>query len=182
MGCNRYFFLRSNQFVIVVIGFFLVCWCEVFYHYIQRLCHARCYCSVRPPCSWKCAAAPSFASYQLLYHVPRVCRCCCVAILFPRLYLCFLKVASYFIFSYKYWSFLVSRKLLSCRVRWYRLRIAFIFVVPSIMLYSSEISPTRSNNCVFILRNGFTLHVLGDNLTHHQEYIYCIWPQVSRFT
>ena len=38
--------------------------------------------------------------------------------------------------------------------------------------YSSEISPTRCNNCVFILRNGFTLHVSGDNLTHHQEYIY----------
>ena len=36
-----------------------------------------------------------------------------------------------------------------------------IFVVPSIMLYSSEISPTRCNNCVFILRNGFTLHVFG---------------------
>ena len=51
-----------------------------------------------------------------------------------------------------------------------------IFVVPSIMLYSSEISPTRYNNCVFILRNGFTLHVSGDSLTHHQEYICCIWP------
>ena len=25
--------------------------------------------------------------------------------------------------------------------------------------HSSEISPTRCNNCVFILRNGFTLHV-----------------------
>ena len=36
-------------------------------------------------------------------------------------------------------------------------------------LSSSEISPTRCNNCVFILRNGFTLHVSGDNLTHHQE-------------
>ena len=57
-----------------------------------------------------------------------------------------------------------------------------IFVVPSIMLYSSEIGPTRCNNCVFILRNGFTLHVSGDNLTHHQEYICCIWPQVSRLT
>ena len=57
-----------------------------------------------------------------------------------------------------------------------------IFVVPSIMLYSSEISPTGRNNCVFILRNGFTLHVSGDNLTHHQEYICCIWPQVSRLT
>ena len=56
-----------------------------------------------------------------------------------------------------------------------------IFVVPSIMLYSSEISPTRCNNCIFILRNGFTLHVSGDNLTHH-EYVCCIWPQVSRLT
>ena len=57
-----------------------------------------------------------------------------------------------------------------------------IFVVPSIMLCRSEISPTRCNNCVFILRNGFTLHVSRDNLTHHQEYICCIWPQVSRLT
>ena len=48
--------------------------------------------------------------------------------------------------------------------------------------YSSEISPTRCNNCVFILRNGFTLHVSGENLTHHQEYICCIWPQLSRLT
>ena len=46
----------------------------------------------------------------------------------------------------------------------------------------SEISPTRCNNCVFIVHNGFTLHVSGDNLTHHQEYICCIWPQVSRLT
>ena len=60
--------------------------------------------------------------------------------------------------------------------------IFLIFVVPSIMLYSSEINPTRSNNCVFILRNDFTLHVSGDNLTHHQEYICCISPQVSRLT
>ena len=48
-------------------------------------------------------------------------------------------------------------------------RFFLIFVVPSIMLYSSEISPTICNNCIFILRNGFTLHVSGDNLTHHQE-------------
>ena len=41
---------------------------------------------------------------------------------------------------------------------------------------SSEISPTRCNNCVFILRNGFTIHVSCDNITHHQEYICCIWP------
>ena len=50
------------------------------------------------------------------------------------------------------------------------------------LLNCSEISPTRCNNCVFILRNGFTLHVSGDNLTHHQEYICCIWPRVSRLT
>ena len=60
--------------------------------------------------------------------------------------------------------------------------IYLIFVVPSIILYSSEISPTRCNNCVFILLNGFTLYVSGDNLTHHQEYVCCIWPQVSRLT
>ena len=63
-----------------------------------------------------------------------------------------------------------------------RVKMALIFVVPSIMLYSSEISPTRCNNCVFILRNGFTLHVSGENLAHHQEYICCIWPQVCRLT
>jgi len=31
-------------------------------------------------------------------------------------------------------------------------------------IYRSEISPTRCNNCVFILRNGFTLHVSGDSI------------------
>jgi hypothetical protein len=50
------------------------------------------------------------------------------------------------------------------------------------LIFSGEISPTRCNSCVFILRNGFTLHVSGDNLTHHPEYICCIWPQVSRLT
>ena len=33
--------------------------------------------------------------------------------------------------------------------------------------YSGEISPTRCNNCVFILRNVFPLHVSGDNFTNH---------------
>ena len=28
----------------------------------------------------------------------------------------------------------------------------------------------------------FFLHVSGDNSTHHQEYICCIWPQVGRLT
>jgi len=48
------------------------------------------------------------------------------------------------------------------------------------MLYSSEISPTKCNNCVLFFANAFTLHVSGDNPTHHQEYMCCIWPQVSR--
>ena len=66
-------------------------------------------------------------------------------------------------------------------------RIAYVFMVfrsvsTHIFEYNSEISPTRCNICVFILRNGFTLHVSGDNLTLHQEYICCIWPQVSRLT
>ena len=55
-------------------------------------------------------------------------------------------------------------------IKLWNIDLYLIFVVPSIMLYSGEISPTRCNNCVFILRNGFTLHVSGDNLTHHQEY------------
>ena len=63
----------------------------------------------------------------------------------------------------------------------YHIRRYSISLQPS-DLYSSEIIPTRCNNCVFILRNGFTLHVSGDNLTHHQEYICRIWPQVSRLT
>ena len=44
----------------------------------------------------------------------------------------------------------------------------------------SEIIPTRCNNCGLIFPNA--LHVSGDNPTHHQEYICCIWPQVSRHT
>ena len=73
-------------------------------------------------------------------------------------------------------------KSITCHSWSLKLLLFLIFVVPSIMLYNSEISPTRCNNCVFILCNGFTLHVSGDNLTHHQEYICCIWPQVSRLT
>ena len=55
-----------------------------------------------------------------------------------------------------------------------------IFVVPCIMLYNCEISPTRCKNCVLFF--AMALHVSGDNLTHHQDYICCIWPQVSRLT
>ena len=52
--------------------------------------------------------------------------------------------------------------------------LTFMFDLIITAASSSEISPTRCNNCVLILRNGFTLHVSGDNLTHHQEYICCI--------
>ena len=45
-----------------------------------------------------------------------------------------------------------------------------------------KIIPTRCKNCGLFFANAFTLHVLGDNLTHHQEYMCCIWPQVSRHT
>ena len=45
-----------------------------------------------------------------------------------------------------------------------------------------KIIPTRCNNCGLFFANAFTLHVSGDNLTHHQEYMCCIWPQVSRHT
>ena len=43
-----------------------------------------------------------------------------------------------------------------------------IFVVPCIML-NSEINQ-QDATIAFILRNGFNLHVSGDNSTHHQEY------------
>ena len=45
-----------------------------------------------------------------------------------------------------------------------------------------KIIPTRSNNCVLFFTNAFTLHVSGDNPTHHQEYMCFIWRQVSRHT
>ena len=57
-----------------------------------------------------------------------------------------------------------------------------ITVLFCVVLPAELISPTRCNNCVFILRNGFTLHVSGHSLTHHQGYICCIWLQVSRLT
>jgi len=34
----------------------------------------------------------------------------------------------------------------------------------------------------FYSSQWLTLHVSGDSLTHHQEYISCIWPQVSWLT
>ena len=59
----------------------------------------------------------------------------------------FLKVASYFPFSCKYWFFLVSLKLLSCKVRWYRLLMALIFFL--IMVISSVYQGTDLNPIVF---------------------------------
>ena len=41
-----------------------------------------------------------------------------------------------------------------------------IFVVPSIMLYSSEISPTRCNNCVFLFSAmAYVLLMMGEIVT-----------------
>ena len=60
--------------------------------------------------------------------------------------------------------------------------LAYLYTQVPTPPYCIEISPTRCNNCVFILRSGFTLHVSGDNLAHRQEYICRIWPQVSRLT
>ena len=70
--------------------------------------------------------------------------------------------------------------------------IAFLFAMALLHMFRSTIptiirctnavygqwwnNTTRCNNCVFILSNGFTLHVSGDNLTHHHEYICCTWP------
>ena len=45
-----------------------------------------------------------------------------------------------------------------------------------------KIIPTRCNNCCLFFANALTLHVSGDNPTHHQEYMCCIWPQVSGHT
>ena len=56
--------------------------------------------------------------------------------------------------------------------------IFLIFVVPSIVLYSSEISPTRCNNCVFILRNGFTLRVSGD--THTSSGVHMLYMATGK--
>ena len=46
----------------------------------------------------------------------------------------------------------------------------------------SENNSNEMQQLRFILRRCFTLHVSGDNPTHHQEYMCCIWPQVSRHT
>ena len=65
-----------------------------------------------------------------------------------------------------------------------------VFIAPIIRITSkcncsfcSEISPTRCNNCVFILRNGFTLHVSGDNLTIYYLlftiYYWHIWQKLT---
>ena len=76
-------------------------------------------------------------------------------------------------------TIIITRPLLHKRII---LFVSLSLVVTTYISCSSEISPTRCNNCVFILRNGFTLYVSGNNLTHHQEYICCIWPKVSRLT
>ena len=49
-------------------------------------------------------------------------------------------------------------------------------------LICESIQSQQDATIAFILRNGFTRYVSGDNSTHHQEYICCIWPQVGRYT
>ena len=46
----------------------------------------------------------------------------------------------------------------------------------------SENNSNEMQQLRFILRKCFTLHVSGDIPTHHQEYMCCTWPQVSRHT
>ena len=48
--------------------------------------------------------------------------------------------------------------------------------------FCSENNSNEMQQLRFILRKCFTLHVSDDNPTHHQEYMCCIWPQVSRHT
>ena len=56
-----------------------------------------------------------------------------------------------------------------------------IFVVPCIMLYSGEISPTRCNNCVFYSQWFFST-CFGWQSHPSSGVQCCIWPQVSWFT
>ena len=56
---------------------------------------------------------------------------------------------------------------------------------PSAKQQQTKCSENNSNEMQqlrFILRKCFTLHVSGDNPTHHWEYMCCIWPQISRHT
>ena len=67
------------------------------------------------------------------------------------------------------------------RTSWYCLKLNLIFVVPCIMLYIGEISPTRCNNCVFYSQ---WLYATGFGWQSHPSsgVQCCIWPQVSWLT
>ena len=56
-----------------------------------------------------------------------------------------------------------------------------IFVVPCIMLYSGEISPTRCNNCVFYSQWLYST-CFGWQSHPSSGVQCCIWPQVSWLT
>ena len=47
----------------------------------------------------------------------------------------------------------------------YMFRVTISPIIRSTMLYIQQ-----DAKIAFFIRNGFTLHVSGDNLTHHQEY------------
>jgi hypothetical protein len=59
--------------------------------------------------------------------------------------------------------------------------INLIFVVPCVMLYSGEISPTRCNNCVFYSQWLFST-CFGWQSHPSSGVQCCIWPQVSWLT
>ena len=63
------------------------------------------------------------------------------------------------------------------RVRQIR-KLNLIFVVPSIMLYSGEVSPTRCNNCVFYSQWLYST-CFGWQSHPSSGVQCCIWPQVE---
>ena len=99
---------------------------------------------------------------------------------FPKVSDHWLPVSIPIVFKYSTTSFLhlsrglpVSPYSLQCsryKLFWHSLVLHSSSMTTPSQSEGGEISPTRCNNCVFFIHNGFTLHVSGDNLTHHQEY------------
>ena len=55
----------------------------------------------------------------------------------------------------------------------------FFYISPFIIVVNKS---NKMQQLRFYSSQWLTLHVSGDNLTHHQEYISCIWPPVSWLT
>ena len=83
----------------------------------------------------------------------------------------------------KFLSFIFASKSYVFPLIWTssNLRLNLIFVVPSIMLYSGEISPTRCNNCVFYSQWLYST-CFGWQSHPSSRVQCCIWPQVSWLT